>query len=272
MITSLHFLMILSTLIFLGTLGLNGLKILIHPQWMETLEPTLTRLLKTWSVVAILFVGCIPFFHQIYPWAQEAMTPGSFRGFCLTVPSFALRGLIYLLIFGGLSLQIARKRKVPGPFVLLTFLFGGSLAIFEWVLSLEPHWHSTMFALDLLLCGTLLSYNLCLSSLKMKPNEERLNDLNTIQLTLIAFWTYLSFIQFLTIWSAHLPDEVSFYLRRIEGRAVWIPLGLGIFQSLLPISLLLFRSLKKSFTFTQVLSRATLCFQVLYLFWLVRYS
>ena len=125
----------------------------------------------------------------------------------------------------------------------------------DWVMSLDPHWYSTIFGI-LTLGGQGLSTMaftiLVLAALvKFQPmsqvaGAEAFHDLSKLMFAFVMLWAYFSVSQLLIIWSANLPEEIPFYLERLHGP--WYPISvlLLVGQFALPFLLLLSRSLKRN--------------------------
>jgi hypothetical protein len=83
-----------------------------------------------------------------------------------------------------------------------------------------------------------------------KPMDEiatpgRLNDLGNLLLAFTMLWAYMSFCQFLIIWSGNLSEEIPWYLKRTRGGWQWVAVALIVFQFFLPFFVLLFRENKR---------------------------
>jgi hypothetical protein len=130
-----------------------------------------------------------------------------------------------------------------------------TFAAIDWAMSLEPDWYSTIypviFAVGQVLAGLALAIVMLTLSLKAYRAAEHgehspLGDLGTLLLAFVMLWAYMSFSQYLLIWSGNLPEEIVWYLRRTEGG--WGPLALllivGHFS--LPFMLLLSRQIKQN--------------------------
>jgi hypothetical protein len=124
------------------------------------------------------------------------------------------------------SLDETRRAKAwsaPGVFVLF---ITASVAGFDWVMSLDPHWYSTMFGVYFLAGGglgfmaTLIAITLGLRSagyLRESVTEEHYHDLGKWLFALTVFWAYISFSQYMLIWYGNLPEEGVWYARRLTG-------------------------------------------------------
>jgi hypothetical protein len=142
---------------------------------------------------------------------------------------------------------------MAGPGLILLFLTG-SFAAIDWMMTLEPHWVSSIY-------GAMVVVGQGLSTLAMmvlvvvwmsdrRPMGEavthgRLHDLGNLMLAFTMLWAYMSFSQFLIIWSGNLPEEIPWYLRRARGAWQWVALALIVFHFFLPFFVLLFRENKR---------------------------
>jgi hypothetical protein len=268
-----HYFFCLNFLVLIGALALHGLRLLLKPNWIKPIESNLFKLLKVSYCLPLLFIPVVLLFRHIFPWASEGFalgSPGTFRAWYLSPVPFFARAFVYLGSWILVSEALARKKRIPGPFVLVFVLLTASFASFDWLLSMDPEFHSTIYGFIMILSGTLLAYNLCLWQLKEVPEEKILSDLNGVQLGFIGVWSYLQVMQLVTIWTANLPPEAAYYLSRLHTPDQYIAIVIALFQTALPIVLLFFKKLKRSFRFTQKLALSTLILQSLYLYWLFR--
>src|SRR5258708_26413010 len=138
---------------------------------------------------------------------------------------------------------------LSGPgLVLLSFSL--TFATIDWVMSLEPDWYSSIFAL-IVIMGQILSA-LAVSTLLVlwfsdqPPFQGRLTpihfrQLGNLVLTFVLLWTYMNLGQLIIIWSGNLPKEIGWYLHRTAGGWTAIVLFLFAFHFVLPFFLLLWR-------------------------------
>lgn len=124
----------------------------------------------------------------------------------------------------------------------------------DWVMSLNPAWYSTVFVevfasaqflAALALVTALLALFACQFSLADSIPVKAFHDLGNMLLAFVIFWAYVSFAQFLIIWSGNLPKEISWYLPRSGGGWQWFALILMLGEFLLPFALLLWRDAKR---------------------------
>ena len=151
----------------------------------------------------------------------------------------------------------ARSSCLAGP-GLLFWGFSVTFMAIDWVLSLDPHWFSTMFGLLFMASQGLTAMAFLITadgaaSTSAGPMSEvltprHLHDLGKFLLALVMVWAYFSFSQFLIIWAGNLPDEIPWYLERLNQRLAVCGAGLLVFGHFaLPFALLLSRDLKRNF-------------------------
>ena len=224
--------------------------------------------------LAALGVLCILAFHpSIYSWTKglhiEGDAPG-FKQMWLSLPFFRIRAVVYLVGWLGFSwatLRISRQQDADGDpghtrrstalaAVFLVF-FGITfwLASFDWIMSLEPEWYSTIFGfynfagafLSGLAVLTLLLIWLQRSSpLRDVIREQHLHDMGKLLFAFSTFWAYLWFSQYMLIWYADIGDETAYYTARLHN--AWAPLFLlnMILNWAVPFAALLPRGTKRS--------------------------
>jgi hypothetical protein len=138
-------------------------------------------------------------------------------------------------------------------------------------MSLDSKWTSTIYGVMLIIGDALATLALMIAMAAFlatnKPMSEistpgRLNDLGNLLLAFVMLWAYMSFCQFLIIWSGNLTEEIPWYVRRIRGGWQWVALALILFHFFLPFFVLLFRENKRN---TNKISRVALW--ILFMHW-----
>jgi hypothetical protein len=129
-----------------------------------------------------------------------------------------------------------------------------SFAVIDWVMSLQARWISTIYGL-IFVAGEALSafcFSVVIETIlaKRKPMSEYLTDTEVhdhgkLILAFVMVWTYFNFSQWLIIWAGNLPEEIPWYIRRMNGGWEYVGLFLVVFQFAIPFALLLSRQLKR---------------------------
>jgi hypothetical protein len=183
---------------------------------------------------------------------------------------FFLRLGLYFLVWCGfawilnrLSLRqdresdprlVRRMQLIAAP-GLAAYCLMVTFASVDWLMSLEPHWFSTIYGVYLMGChglsalGFLIVFAVYLSrrepmSAVLQPRH--FHDWGKLLFAFTMLWAYFSFSQFLIIWSGNLPEEIEWYLHRIHGGWGAVALSLAVFHFVLPFVLLLSRDLKRN--------------------------
>ena len=217
-----------------------------------------------------LFFGRGWIYPERYSGAHAAEPIRSARALYLGTPFFFGRMALFVIlwtIFAVLMRRTSvRQDADPAPLhhrrmvrysaafaVVLAVSF--SLASFDWIMTLEPHWTSTIFAVYMfagLLVQAVAAITLSVVLLRDRGhfagivNEDHLHDLGRLLFAFSTFWAYIWFCQYLLIWYGNVPEEATYYVRRTgEG---WIALFLlnVVVNWAVPFLLLLSRSSKRS--------------------------
>jgi hypothetical protein len=209
------------------------------------------------------------------------------------VHGFVLRAIIYFAIWNLLSFFLSkwsREQNQPpardhsGRFKALSgpglILYGVTItfAVVDWVMSIDPSWISTIYGL-LFLIGEVLTA-LCFAIVverilyNYKPMSELLqkeyvHDHGKFMLAFIMVWAYFSFSQWLIIWAGNLPEEITWYLRRLNGGWGWVGLFLVLFHFAVPFVFLLSRSLKRDVTRLVWVAVWMMLMRYVDLFWII---
>lgn len=256
----------------LGSLGILLLHHTVGGKWGMMIRRLCEAGSRTLPYMVIPLIPILLSIPVLYPWARpEALHDANIQAKAayLNVPFFLIRVPIYFLVwaFYGWRLSkwsalqdetgderlIDKMRAVSAP-GLVVFTFFTTFAFIDWVMSLEPHWFSTIYGIMFLIGQVLESFAfviaLCIVLSKWSPLKElltpqHLHDLGNMMFAFMILWAYLSFSQFLIIWAGNLPDENPWYLSRLRGGWGWVALTLVVFHFATPFVLLLMRKVKR---------------------------
>jgi hypothetical protein len=283
-----------------GSLALLMLQHLSGGQWGLVSRRVFEAAAGNMWLVALFFLPVLLGIPMIFEWSHaevvEANSIVAAKAPYLNVRFFLVRAVIYFAFWllctwllnswsagqdrGTVATTEAdsvRFRKVSAPgllFLVLTVTF----ASVDWVMSLEPEWFSTIFGLLLVVGQGLSALSLAILVLALVADSRAMSgtlvprhfhDLGKVLLTFVMLWAYLAFSQFLIIWSGNLPEEIPWYLKRMQGTwgAVALLLVLGHFA--LPFLLLLSRDLKRHSGLLSKVALAVLVMRLVDLIWLV---
>jgi hypothetical protein len=259
--------------ISLGALALLMMQYLTGGAWGLLLRRILEAAAANILLMAVLFLILLIDLPAMFEWARPDAVAASaalqHKAIYLNPNAFMIRAAVYgaLWIFLALMLKAwSNKQDRTGPSAVIAdrcrLLSGPGLVIYgatatfasiDWVMSLEPLWYSTIFpplyAIGQILSGLAFSIAVLLLlarqmaiSTTILPSQRR--DLGNLLLAFVMVWAYLSFSQFLIIWSENLPEETPWYFNRIRGGWQWIAIALIIFEFAVPFLLLLSRDTK----------------------------
>ena len=148
----------------------------------------------------------------------------------------------------SLDSQEEKKRFTLGPVGLVMYFLTATVAFTVWVMSVDTHWSSTMYA-PWFIAGQAFAA-LCLAVFivcrfcNLEPYSEIMSpkltlDLGNMMLALTLFFSYLSFSQYLIIWSGNVPETASYYHTRAQGGWIWIGLSMVALQFFIPFLMLI---------------------------------
>jgi hypothetical protein len=262
---------------YLVGLGLGGLLLVaLHyvtgARWSLAVRRVPEAMTAVLPLAAIFLVGVLFLRPTFYPWSEPASSGGHespLHHLWLNRPFFLIRSLVYLalwLVFALLVVRNSRRQDIdtdPAPTsknvrlsALFLVVFGITcwLASYDWLMSLEPQWASTIFGVynfaSLFLSGLAAAtlVVICLrrrSPLQNVLSEDHLHDLGTLLFAFSSFWMYTWFCQYLLIWFVNIPEETSYLRQRWQGNwptLMFLDIGLnwGV-----PFIVLLFRAAKR---------------------------
>lgn len=255
----------------LGCLALLMLQHQTGGGWGFVIRRPLEAATRTLPLFLILFIPIILGLRTLYPWThQEVINELGDKTKFLNVPFFIGRSLLYFAIWLSLAFFLNRwsrehdrtadrnflkkMRMLSGPGIVL-FVITVTFASIDWVMSLDPHWSSTMFGFIFVAAWSVtgLAFAIAITALlapyypmNQIAGPRYFHDLGKLMLALIMLWAYFAFSQFLIIWSGNLPEEISYYLPRTRGAWGAIVFAVLLLHFALPFFSLLSRPLKQN--------------------------
>jgi hypothetical protein len=254
--------------IALGSLAVLMLHHLTGGEWGHLIRRLLEAATRTLPVLLLLMLPLLANLGALYEWAHPEIVAKDellkHKAAYLNVPFFLARTAFYFAVWIGLSLILTRlsRRESTGANRLEGFS-GPGLVIFgltvtfasiDWVMSLEPHWLSTVYGVLFMIGGVLATFAFMIAMVYWMGDHQPLkdlarpsvfHDLGNLMMAFVLLWAYISFSQFLIIWTANLPEEIPWYLRRLHGGWQAIALILVLFHFAIPFLILLFRRNKR---------------------------
>jgi len=281
----------------LGCLPLMMIHHLTGGAWGLVIRRPLEAATLTLPLMIVLFVPLLFGMHSLYAWARPEVVAADealrHKAPYLNRTFWLLRTAVYFAIWLGLALRfsswsreqdrtgdvtLARKMQLlSGPGIIFYFL-AVTFAAIDWVMSLDPHWYSSIFG-PLLAAGQALNaFAFAIVALAVLSRHQPIagvirpdifHDLGKLLLAFVMVWAYFSFSQFLITWAGNLPEEIRWYLEHSHGG--WMALGLAIivFHFFVPFFLLLSRDLKRNGRVLAVVASAIVLMRFIEIFWTV---
>jgi len=286
----------------LGSMAILMVRHLTGGGWGMVIRRILGAAMRCLPLMAVLFVPILFGLPKLYVWARplDSIADKHLREHLqvitktyLNVPGFIIRAVIYLAIWNLLSFLLTkwsreqdkppmrdhshRFKAVSGPGLIL-YAFSIGFAAIDWIMSIDPSWISTIYGL-LILIGELLSA-MCFAVVierilvNYKPMSEMLKpdfvqDHGKWMLTFVMVWAYFAFSQWVIIWAGNLPEEITWYMRRLNGGWGYVGLFLVVFEFAVPFVFLLSRPFKRDIRRLVWLAAWIMLMRYLDLFWII---
>ncbi|MGA2031383.1 MAG: quinol:cytochrome C oxidoreductase [Thermoguttaceae bacterium] len=283
--------------ITLGALFFVMLQHLSRAGWSVSVRRLAEALSGNIALMALLFVPLLFGLGDIYEWSHRETVAAdpvlAGKAGYLNPSAFAARFALYFLIWGFLAWYLRsrsirqdasgdvsltrRMERLSAPGMLL-FSFTVTFAAFDLLMSLNPHWFSTMMGvyfftecfLSFLVVLTLLALLLQRSGrLRSEITVEHYHDLGKLTFAIVFFWGYIAFSQYMLIWYANMPEETQFFIPRQIGPWAAVSLALVACHLLIPFLGLLSRAAKRRLGVFAFWAVWLLAAQLLDLYWLV---
>ncbi len=196
----------------------------------------------------LLFASGVLHWNHLFHWMDPELTKvggdhydsiiAGKSGF-LNVKGFLIRAVIFIAgwnIYRYFALKFSREQdnatdnrwhkksfKAAAIF-LVFFIYTESMMSWDWLMSVDPHWFSTLFGwyvfAGMMVCGitviAMVTIYLKSKGYLEQVNDSHIHDLAKFMFAFSIFWTYLWFSQFMLYWYSNIPEEVTYFITRIE--------------------------------------------------------
>jgi hypothetical protein len=285
--------------ICLGALAFVLIDHSVRAQWSGVIRRIAETIAASLPLFALLFLPiAVLGMHALYPWTHETDEILLKKRWFLSTGFFFGRATFYVIVWSVLGTvlyrlsvkqdglaqnlpardaisHLLRKISAVGIFLWALTL---SFAAIDWLMSLQPHWYSTMFGVYFFAASVLAFFaTLTLMAMGLQKagvlkdaiTTEHYHDLGKYVFGFTVFWAYIAFSQFVLIWYANIPEETIFYMTRMEGGwdkiSYFLPLG----HFFLPFFFLLSRQIKRNRTLLALGCLWTLLMHLVDLYWLI---
>lgn len=285
------------------TLGCFLVTLLIHTVRATWGYPVL-RLFEAGSrlipVLFLLFLPVLAGLPYLYPWADHARVAADpvlqHRSAYMQPTWFMMRTIVYFAIWTILSTLVnqsslrqdrtgdpneAQWRTTLSAPGIVIYVITVTLAVTDWVMSLDPHWYSTIYGFifcDGQALGALSLITLLVTWWAYRPPYTKevilhsvTRDLGNLMLTFTMVWAYFALSQWLIIWSGNLPEEIHYYLERLKTPSL---LAMGTFlvfgQFFIPFLLLLSSRAKRTPKLLAGIAAWIVLVRIVDIFWIIK--
>jgi hypothetical protein len=260
----------------LGCMAILMLYHLVGGGWGTVIRRILESGMMTLPLMFVLFIPILLHLPRLYFWARPEVLSDpktdpkilEIAGSYLNFNGILWRYIFYFAIWIGMAYFLNRwsteqdsvagqstlRFRAVSSIGLVIYSLTISFAVIDWVMSLQARWISTIYGLIFVAGEALSAFCFCVVIetilRKRKPMSEYLTDTEVhdhgkLILAFVMVWTYFNFSQWLIIWAGNLPEEIPWYIRRMNGGWEYVGLFLVIFQFVIPFVLLLSRQLKR---------------------------
>lgn len=265
--------------IYFITVALSGVFFLsvtgvMQTSWMTPYKRVVESMTKYLPVGSLLMLVLYFGLHTLYEWTHTDVVANdpilSQKTAWLNEPGFMMRMVLILAIWNILAFilrkQSAAQDERPGDMnliknimktgcvALIFFALSLSVASFDWVMSIEPHWFSTIFGVYIF-AGMFVSGMsfIAIAVVKLREwgylhqviTENHLHDIGKWMFGFATFWAYIWVSQYLLIWYANIPEETHYYVSRHEHWNLFF-FGNLVINWVVPFFLLMSRPAKRN--------------------------
>lgn len=263
--------------IAIGCLGVLMLQYLTGGAWGVVIRRIVEAGSRTLPLIFLMFIPLAigVYTGSFYEWTHLPLTDHvmEHRGIFMTPWFWIVRTVIYFALWGVMvhllnkwgaaqdktmtvedsRLLLERASRFSGP-TMVVYALVVTFAVVDWVMTLDPHWFSTMWGLLFVAGWALSAFCFVVAILAFLVDKAPMNrvlgtrhfhDLGKLMLALVMVWAYFNFSQFLIIWSGNLPEETTFYLIRMKGGWGYMGVVLILFHFAFPFLVLLQQDFKR---------------------------
>lgn len=254
----------------LGCLGILFLQYLTGGRWGATITRLLEAGALTLPTLAVLFLPVLLGMPYLFPWVHPA-TPEiqhvvAQKAAYLNLPFYLARYLVYFVVTAALAAayrklslrrqagDIAQLEKWSGP-ALIVFVLLTNFATIDWIMSLKPEWHSSMLSVEFGAEEAVVTLAWSILALRLLENaaitrgqidEKTTHDLGNLLLGFTCFWAYVTFAEFLIIWTGNLPHEVSWFADRSSPAWQAVAVALVLLHFVVPLFCLILTAVSRN--------------------------
>jgi hypothetical protein len=262
--------------ITIGGIGITMLQYLTGGAWGVVIRRVVEAASRVLPLVFLMWLPLAFGVSYLYEWTH--LPPDDFtvihRGAYQTPLWWIIRGIIYFAFFGVMvyllndwsarqdksadheeaAAWLGKATRFSGP-TMVIYVLVISFATVDWVMSLDPHWFSTIWGLLFAagwalstFCFSILMFAILGGSAPMNRvlGKRHFHDIGKLILALVMVWAYFNFSQLIIIYSGNIPEETGWYLVRTTTGWFWVGMILVVFHFAFPFLFLLRQDWKKN--------------------------
>lgn len=285
------------TTIALGGLFFTMLHHVTGATWSVVVRRFSESAMAVLPLMAVFFIPILFGIHDIYHWShEEAVAHDTIlqkKAGYLSTEFFIIRAVFYFGVWTVLARILYKKsiaqdsngeagltaalRRISAPGIVL-FAVTLTFAAFDWLMSIDAHWYSTIFGVYVF-GGTFLS-TLCFitlmaqyvrnrNALLQEITVEHFHDLGKLMFAFTVFWTYIAYSQYFLIWYANIPEETVWFHARWAGAWKYFSLALLFGHFAVPFFVLMPRGSKRNMAIMKFMSIFILAMHWVDLNWII---
>jgi hypothetical protein len=245
------------------------------------------------AIIMVLVFAASLINHDLFHWTMPGIMDKGSKAYdpivagkssFLSIPFYLIRMVSYLFIWWAFSQrlrQLSLQEDLNGgtsyfhtsittaALFLVLFAVTSSMSAWDWVMSVDVHWFSTMFGwyvfaswwVSGIAATTLIAIYLKQAGYLRMLNSNHFHDLGKFMFGFSIFWTYVWFSQFMLIWYANLPEESVYFNQRLggfDGRYTWMFYGNLLINFAFPFLALMTRDAKRQMIMLKIVCIAIL--------------
>lgn len=265
-----------------GGMGFLMIHHLAPGKWSLVLQRLHEAATRTFPLILILFIPVIMGMNDLYPWInpsahndhvlEEVM---HHKGMYLNVHDFFLRAAIYFVIWMAFAALLSRwsrqqdasrdtaeaeklalKMRMLSGIGLVIFGLAVTFASFDWAMSVEPKWYSTVYGAMLMMAQGVATLSLfAIIAFKLASSDkqygsvigaQQYHDIGNMMFAFLVLFTYLGTGELIILWSGNLPEEIEHYIIRMKDPWTQLIVGLTLLHFTLPFLIMLWKSNKRN--------------------------
>jgi hypothetical protein len=258
---------------------------------------------STFWLCALLFIPVVLSFfvkgeHPLYLWSDQSVVDHDhvlkLKSGYLNVGFFLIRSLAFFICFIFISYRLLswsrqqdeasdpgeykkKMRNFSAPMLVLVIILM-TFASVDWLMSLDPHWTSTIFGILFLGDAGLSAISFLILAMillsKYPPLSEyfvgrSMHDISKLMFAFTLFWAYFSLSQFLIIWAGNLPEEIPWYINRLSEGWKVIAGAIVLLHFVVPFFILLPRRANRSRRIMVAVATIMFVMRIIDTFWMV---